>query len=148
MASFQGLSWQGYVLVQMGFITIGAFFFFFLYKIVQSPLKKCRRLIKYSVTNSIFPALFKRHSVLWLLGLRGVSWGVVATGVLQYPRVLFAPRIVAAGLRGREEAGRELCPRPSKREEISFLILAWLDWYIFSPYIERFTYSQARLTYL
>ena len=36
--------------------------------------------------------------------------------MLQYPRVLF--------MRGRLEAGRGPCPRPSKREGISFLILA------------------------
>ena len=43
---------------------------------------------------------------------------------LQYLWLLFTLRIVGAGLRGREKAGQGPCPRPSKREGISFLILA------------------------
>lgn len=41
-------------------------------------------------------------------------------------------------LRWRKGGGRRSCPQPSKRKGFSYLMLALLDWYIFSPYRETY----------
>jgi hypothetical protein len=64
--------------------------------------------------------LQKNTTCYVLVGLRGESRGAAATGVLQYPRVLFTAAARAA--RARESQPWGVRPRPDKREGFSFLI--------------------------
>jgi hypothetical protein len=76
--------------------------------------------------------------VMWLLGLRGETWWSDGGCCATVPMGLQCRWYYLWGraARAKESWPQGLCPRPGKREGISFLILVWLDSYISSPYIE------------
>ena len=117
---------------------------------VLMPLQQGSNLNCLASSNS--PLQTQDSALVWSTAIHGSSCYVAAkiereraegeavAGGIQYPRatvpgVLFTARAARMVL----EASRRPCPRSSKREGISFLILIWLDRYISSPYIERFT---------